>query len=136
MTHAASAEEDHYKAGGNGEMVNLHITPGITRRMIGIHQEILREAVRTREGSETRAEEERQTATYCLVLIKWDESDGQATTLYKQDLEGVGDLELEELEDVHTKCVQNHCGVAAIVLDNRGHRPWKVRRVLDSGAGI
>lgn len=48
----------------------------------------------------------------------------------------VGDLELEELENVDTKSVQNHCKVGITVFDKHGHQPWSVRGVLERGAGI
>lgn len=40
-------------------------------------------------------------------------------------MEGIGDLELEELEEVDMECVQYHCEATVTVPEKQGQQPWK-----------
>lgn len=65
--------------------------------------------------------------TYRLVEGQYDESGGEALTICCPQMEGVQDLELEELEGVAVECVQYHCEAIILRPDKLGQEPWKVR---------
>lgn len=104
MRHVAAEEEQ--RAGKNSRMmVNVQIPSEIMRQMIGIQQDILRAPGGMKNRSEIIAEDEGETVTPRRVESESDEGRREQTPLRKQQLEDVGDLEVEELEEVDMECM-------------------------------
>lgn len=51
-------------------------------------------------------------------------------------MEGVGDLELEGLEEMDIECTHYHYAATITVLGKHGQELWKVQDMLNSSSGV
>ena len=114
----------------DGKELTLHASPDMMAQLVGMQQDLLRTAHKEKKDSQAPVEGEGYTVMYRRVGSRWEESSGEAPCCPTED------LELEKLEEVDMECVQYHCDATIMVPDNHEQKPWKVRAVLDSGAGV